>query len=55
MFFIAVGIKLTSKGPVLFKQTRYGMEGEKIKVWKFRSMTVTEDGEKVTQAKRGDK
>jgi putative colanic acid biosynthesis UDP-glucose lipid carrier transferase len=55
MLFIAIGIKLTSKGPVLFKQTRYGMEGEKIKVWKFRSMTVTDDGEKVTQAKRGDK
>jgi putative colanic acid biosynthesis UDP-glucose lipid carrier transferase len=30
------------------------MEGEKIKVWKFRSMTVTEDGDKVTQATRGD-
>jgi putative colanic acid biosynthesis UDP-glucose lipid carrier transferase len=55
MLFIAIGIKMTSKGPVLFKQTRYGMEGEKIKVWKFRSMTVTEDGEKVTQATKGDK
>ncbi|RKZ93929.1 MAG: undecaprenyl-phosphate glucose phosphotransferase [Gammaproteobacteria bacterium] len=54
MFFIAIGVKLTSKGPVFFKQTRYGMDGEKIKVWKFRSMMVTEDGEQVTQATQGD-
>jgi len=54
MLFIALGIKLTSKGPVLFKQKRYGIDGDKIKVWKFRSMTVTEDGGKVTQATKGD-
>ena len=51
---IAVAVKLTSKGPVLFKQTRYGLKGEKILVWKFRSMTVCEDGDTVTQATRGD-
>ena len=39
---IAVVIKLTSKGPVLFKQDRYGLSGQKIKVWKFRSMSVME-------------
>jgi putative colanic acid biosynthesis UDP-glucose lipid carrier transferase len=55
MLFIAIGVKATSKGPVLFKQSRYGMDGEKIKVWKFRSMTVTEDGDKVTQATKNDK
>ncbi|PHS69372.1 MAG: undecaprenyl-phosphate glucose phosphotransferase [Methylophaga sp.] len=54
MLIIAAGVKLTSSGPVLFKQTRYGVDGEKIKVWKFRSMTVTEDGETVTQATKGD-
>jgi putative colanic acid biosynthesis UDP-glucose lipid carrier transferase len=54
MLFIALGIKLTSQGPVFFKQNRYGMNGEKIKVWKFRSMTVTEDGDKVTQATKND-
>ena len=54
MFCIALGIKLTSKGPVLFKQRRYGMGGEEIWVWKFRSMTVAEDGELVTQAKKND-
>ena len=51
---IAIAVKATSKGPVLFKQTRYGQKGEKIRVWKFRSMTVCEDGETVTQATRGD-
>ncbi|WP_281198112.1 sugar transferase, partial [Methylophaga muralis] len=54
MLLIAIGIKATSKGPVFFKQTRYGMDGEKIKVWKFRTMTVAEDGDKVIQAKKDD-
>ncbi|MEC9412962.1 MAG: undecaprenyl-phosphate glucose phosphotransferase [Pseudomonadota bacterium] len=54
MVIIAAGVKFTSKGPVFFKQTRYGVDGEKIKVWKFRTMTVTEDGEKVTQAQKND-
>ncbi len=54
MLAIAAAVKLTSKGPVLFKQTRYGLKGEKIRVWKFRSMTVCEDGDQVTQATRGD-
>lgn len=54
MLLIALGIKLSSKGPVLFKQHRYGLRGERIEVWKFRSMTVTEDGEDITQASRGD-
>ena len=54
MLAIAIAVKTTSKGPVLFKQTRYGQKGEKIRVWKFRSMTVCEDGDTVTQATRGD-
>lgn len=51
---IAVGIKFTSAGPVLFKQRRYGLNGELVEVWKFRSMTVCDDGDAVVQAKRGD-
>ena len=43
---IALGIRLTSPGPVLFKQRRYGLDGAEIKIYKFRSMTVTEDGDK---------
>ncbi|MBU2977713.1 undecaprenyl-phosphate glucose phosphotransferase [Alteromonas sp. C1M14] len=54
MLLIAIAVKLTSKGPVIFKQNRYGVDGKKIKVWKFRSMTVTEDGDTVTQATKGD-
>ncbi|WP_272953155.1 sugar transferase [Acinetobacter junii] len=39
---------MTSKGPVFFKQTRYGLNGKPILVYKFRSMNVMENGTKVT-------
>ncbi len=51
---ISIGIKFTSRGPILFKQDRYGLGGEKMKVWKFRSMTVMENDAIVMQAKKGD-
>jgi putative colanic acid biosynthesis UDP-glucose lipid carrier transferase len=51
---IAMAIKLTTQGPVLFKQRRYGLDGEQIVVYKFRSMTVADDGERVVQASRTD-
>ena len=54
MAVIAAGVKLTSPGPVLFKQRRYGLNGAVVDVWKFRSMTVCEDGDKVVQAQKGD-
>ena len=54
LLFIAAGIKLTSRGPVIFKQRRYGINGEEITVLKFRSMTVCEDGDSITQAKKND-
>jgi len=54
MFVIAITIKFTSRGPILFKQNRYGLDGKKIKVWKFRSMTVADNGDKVVQATKGD-
>lgn len=54
MLVIAIGIKLSSSGPVLFKQRRYGVDGKEIVVYKFRSMTVMEDGEQVDQATRND-
>ena len=54
MAFIALGVKLTSPGPVFFRQRRYGLNGEEIRVLKFRTMTVTEDGAAVTQAKKND-
>jgi putative colanic acid biosynthesis UDP-glucose lipid carrier transferase len=51
---IALAVKVTSKGPVLFKQRRYGLNGKHIDVFKFRSMTVTENAEKVKQATKND-
>lgn len=54
MLACALGVKLTSRGPVLFRQRRYGLGGKEFHVLKFRSMTVAEDGATVTQAKKGD-
>lgn len=54
MLLIAIGVKLTSPGPVLFKQMRYGINGEKIEVWKFRSMSVCENGSEIKQATKND-
>ena len=54
MLTIALIIKLTSRGPVIFKQKRYGLDGKEIKVYKFRSMSVCEDGPNVPQARKGD-
>lgn len=52
---VAVAVKTGSPGPVIFKQRRYGLDGEEILVYKFRSMTVTEDGGTITQAQKNDK
>ncbi|MBH1981188.1 MAG: undecaprenyl-phosphate glucose phosphotransferase [Burkholderiales bacterium] len=54
MLVIAIAVKLTSKGPIIFRQRRYGLYGEEIIVYKFRSMTVSEDGATVTQATKND-
>ena len=54
MLAIAIGIKMTSPGPILFKQRRYGLDGAEIMVYKFRSMKVLEDGASVRQATRDD-
>ncbi|MDB5870413.1 MAG: sugar transferase [Polaromonas sp.] len=54
MLIIAILVRLDSPGPVIFKQHRYGLDGEKIVVYKFRSMAVVEDGETVQQACRND-
>jgi putative colanic acid biosysnthesis UDP-glucose lipid carrier transferase len=54
MLAAAIAVKLSSPGPVLFKQRRYGLNGEEILVYKFRSMRVCEDGSVVVQAKKED-
>jgi len=51
---VALAIKHSSPGPILFKQRRYGLNGEEILVYKFRSMTVCEDGPIVAQATEKD-
>jgi putative colanic acid biosynthesis UDP-glucose lipid carrier transferase len=55
MLVIAAAIKMDSPGPVLFRQRRYGLDGREITVYKFRTMTVLEDGGEVRQATRDDK
>lgn len=52
---IATAIKLDSRGPVIFRQRRNGFGGREFTIYKFRSMTVMEDGTKVVQAQRNDK
>jgi putative colanic acid biosynthesis UDP-glucose lipid carrier transferase len=54
MAVIALAIKLTSAGPVFFRQRRYGLDGREILVWKFRSMHVMEDGCNIKQASTND-
>jgi putative colanic acid biosynthesis UDP-glucose lipid carrier transferase len=54
LLVVALLVKLTSKGPVIFKQRRYGLDGHEISVYKFRSMKVTEDGHDVKQASKDD-
>ncbi len=54
MAAIAIAVRLTSPGPVLFKQRRYGLNGDVVVVWKFRTMTVLEDDHSLTQTVRHD-
>jgi putative colanic acid biosynthesis UDP-glucose lipid carrier transferase len=54
MLAIALAVKLSSPGPVIFRQKRYGLDGKEINVWKFRSMTTTDNGSTVRQATRDD-
>lgn len=55
-FLVLVGMAITleTPGPMLFQQTRLGFNGVPFKIYKFRSMTVMEDGPNVVPAKRGD-
>jgi putative colanic acid biosynthesis UDP-glucose lipid carrier transferase len=51
---VALLVRLSSPGPVIFRQRRYGLDGREIIVYKFRTMTVTEDGHEVRQASKTD-
>ena len=54
LLVIAVLVKASSPGPVIFKQRRYGLDGREIAVYKFRTMSVTEDGVEIRQASKTD-
>jgi putative colanic acid biosynthesis UDP-glucose lipid carrier transferase len=54
MLAIAAAVKLTSRGPIFFRQRRYGLNGEEIRILKFRTMTSCDDGETVVQATQND-
>lgn len=51
---VALAIKIDSPGPVFFRQRRYGQNNRVFRIFKFRTMTVTEDGQNVEQAKPND-
>ena len=51
----AAAIRLESPGPVVFRQTRHGFNGRPFRIYKFRTMSVVEDGPKVVQATRRDR
>jgi putative colanic acid biosynthesis UDP-glucose lipid carrier transferase len=55
MVVIAVAVKVTSPGPVIFRQRRYGLYGDEITVYKFRTMTSLDNGDTIVQAQKNDK
>ncbi len=54
LLVIAIGVKLSSPGPAIFRQRRNGLDGEEIVVYKFRSMRAQDNGDVVAQAVKGD-
>ncbi|MCH2276697.1 MULTISPECIES: exopolysaccharide biosynthesis polyprenyl glycosylphosphotransferase [Thalassospira] len=58
MIFAAIGVKLTTPGPVLYRQLRHGFNGQEIKIFKFRSMYAEccdpEAVGELSQVRKGD-
>jgi putative colanic acid biosynthesis UDP-glucose lipid carrier transferase len=54
LVLVAILIRSSSRGPAIFRQRRYGLDGEEIIIYKFRTMTVQEDGFHVQQATAND-
>lgn len=54
MLVVAIGVAVTTPGSIIFKQRRYGLDGREITVYKFRSMTSSDDAEHIPQARRDD-
>src|SRR3954449_11320256 len=54
LILVTIAIRLDSTGPVLFRQIRAGLNGKPFRIYKFRTMTVQEDGPVVNQVTQGD-
>jgi putative colanic acid biosynthesis UDP-glucose lipid carrier transferase len=54
LLVLALMVRMSSPGPVFFKQRRYGLDGREIMIYKYRTMTVVEDGPSIVQASRED-
>jgi putative colanic acid biosynthesis UDP-glucose lipid carrier transferase len=56
VLLIAIAIAVTSPGPILFVQDRYGLDGQRFRIFKFRTMRVVEPGDQpgLRQATRDD-
>lgn len=54
LILVSLLIKIDSRGPVIFKQSRNGLNNNTFQVWKFRTMCVMENGSQVQQAKKDD-
>ena len=54
LLFVSLVIKIDSKGPVIFKQKRHGLDNKEFWIWKFRTMTVMENGSSFKQAEKND-
>jgi len=55
LLVVSIAIKIDSPGPLIFRQNRKGFNGREFKIYKFRTMTVLENGSFICQAKRNDK
>jgi Undecaprenyl-phosphate glucose phosphotransferase len=54
LLLVAAAIRLDSPGPILFRQRRYGFNQQAFRIFKFRTMTTTDDGSVIVQAKHND-
>ena len=54
LLIVAALIKATSDGPVFFRQRRRGYNHHQFRIWKFRTMTTMDDGDRIEQAKQND-
>lgn len=54
LLIISIAVKLSSSGPVIFRQKRYGLDGRQFEVFKFRTMRTLENGDNIVQAKKND-